>query len=111
MEITAPPSLGRNTWKSLIVSQASLQPNCNKEGFNAVSGDYPHSRAIIGILDNKEDNCFSYDSRVGFGTGGKHDDSNVRSSSRNIPQTVANVELKNVIGSCSFFSQMLMNAR
>jgi len=29
-------SLGRNTWKTLIGSQASLQLNCNKEGFNAV---------------------------------------------------------------------------
>ena len=27
-------SLGRDTWKKLIGSQASLQPNCNKEGFN-----------------------------------------------------------------------------
>ena len=30
-------SLGRDTWKSLIGSNASLQYNCNKEGFNAGS--------------------------------------------------------------------------
>jgi len=30
-------SLGRNTWKTLIGSQASLQRTCNKEGFNAAS--------------------------------------------------------------------------
>jgi len=29
-------SLGRNTWKTLIGSQASLQTGCNKEQFNAV---------------------------------------------------------------------------
>jgi len=69
-------SLGRNTWKSLVGSQASLQSNCNKEGFNAVSGDYPHSRARIGILGNQENDCHTCDSRVGFGTGGKHDNSN-----------------------------------
>ena len=44
-------ALSRNTWKSLIGSQASLQPNCNKEGFNAVSGDYPHCRARIGTIE------------------------------------------------------------
>lgn len=69
-------TLGRNTWKSLVGSQASLQSNCNKEGFNAVSGDYPHSRARIGIIGNQENNCHTCDSRVGFGTGGKHDNSN-----------------------------------
>jgi len=69
-------SLGRNTWKSLLGSQASLQYNCNKEGFNAVSGDYPHSRARIGILGSNRNNCGYCESRVGFGTGGRHDDSN-----------------------------------
>ena len=32
-------SLGRDTWKTLLGSQASLQKNCNKEGFNALSGN------------------------------------------------------------------------
>ena len=69
-------SLGRDTWKSLIGAQASLQPKCSKEGFNVLSGDIPHSKARIGILGNQEDNCDTCDSRIGFGTGGKHDDSN-----------------------------------
>lgn len=69
-------SLGRNTWKSLVRSQASLQSNCNKEGFNAVCKDYPHSRARIGILGNNENECSNCDSRVRFGTRGHHDDSN-----------------------------------
>ena len=69
-------SLGRNTWKYLIGSQASLQTNCNKEGFNAMSSDRPGSKARIGILGNEQDDCGSCDSRIGFGTGGYNDDSN-----------------------------------
>ena len=69
-------SLGRNTWKSLIGSQASLQPNCSKEGFNAVGDDARQSKARIGITANQQNDCGSCDSRIGFGTGGLHDDSN-----------------------------------
>ena len=69
-------SLGRDKWKSLIGSEASLQHNCNKEGFNAVSGNPNLSKARIGILGNNEDDCRNCDSRIGFGTGGKHDDNN-----------------------------------
>ena len=48
-------SLGRDTWKKLIGSQASLQYNCNKEGFNAVDGRSSWSKARIGIIsDNKK---------------------------------------------------------
>ena len=68
-------SLGRDKWKSLIGSEASLQRNCNKEEFNAVGGIH-HSKARIGILGNNEDDCFTCDSRIGFGTGGKHDNNN-----------------------------------
>ena len=69
-------SLGRDKWKSLIGSEASLQHNCNKEGFNAVGVDRHHSKARIGILGNNEDHCLNCDSRIGFGTGGNHDNSN-----------------------------------
>ena len=69
-------SLGRNTWKKLIGSRASLQPNCNKEGFNVISIHKAWSKARIGILGNNENDCGSCDSRIGFGTGGHHDDSN-----------------------------------
>ena len=69
-------SLGRNTWKTLIDSQASLQTNCNKEGFNAAGSSKGYSKARIGILGNNEKVCSSTDSRIGFGTGGAHDDSN-----------------------------------
>ena len=62
-------SLGRDTWKSLIGSEASLQQKCNKEGFNAMSSDN-HSKARIGILGNEQDDCSTCDSRIGLGTGG-----------------------------------------
>ena len=68
-------SLGRNTWKKLIGSRASLQPNCNKEGFNVLSSSR-HSKARIGIYSNRENDCNSCDSRIGFGTGGYPNDSN-----------------------------------
>ena len=68
--------LGRDTWKSLIGSKASLQYNCNKEGFNAVGDSSGHSKARIGIISNNQDNCATCDSRIGFGTGGMHDNTN-----------------------------------
>ena len=68
-------TLGRDTWKELIGSEASLQVNCNKEGFNALF-DSSHSRARIGIVANQGNHCSTCDSRIGFGTGGKHDVSN-----------------------------------
>ena len=69
-------SLGRDTWKTLIGSQASLQLNCNKEGFNVVCDGSSPSKARIGIVANNENDCRSCDSRIGFGTGGDYDDSN-----------------------------------
>ena len=76
-------SLGRNTWKNLIGSRASLQPNCNKEGFNAIDTTNSDckpglrcSKARIGILGNEDNNCVRPDSRIGFGTAGYPDDSN-----------------------------------
>ena len=69
-------SLGRNTWKTLIGSEASLQLNCNREGFNARSNSMLFSKARIGFVSNQENECQSCDSRIGFGTGGNFDDSN-----------------------------------
>ena len=69
-------SLGRDKWKALIGSEASLQPNCNKEGFNAVGDKNYHSKARIGIIGNNENKCDTCDSRIGFGTGGSPDDTN-----------------------------------
>jgi len=68
-----PTSLSRDTWKSLLGSQGSLQTNCNKEGFNAVCGS---AKARIGIISNEYNYCAGCDSRIGFGTGGYPDDSN-----------------------------------
>ena len=69
-------SLGRNTWKKLIGSRASLQTNCNKEGFNAICIDSNYSKARIGIIGNNENDCSNCGSRIDFGTGGTHDVSN-----------------------------------
>ena len=69
-------SLGRNTWKKLIGPRASLQPNCNKEGFNVLCTDSNHSKARIGIVANNQNVCSSCDSRIGFGSGGLFDDYN-----------------------------------
>ena len=79
-------SLGRDRWKSLIGSKASLQIGCNREGFNAKS-DQQHlgkdmAKARIGILGNDEHNCGKCDSRIGFGTGGLHDDNNTCGNER-----------------------------
>ena len=57
-------SLGRDTWKSLIGSEASLHLNCTKEGFNAIRRG---ARARIGIIQgNLQIYCFP--STIGFGT-------------------------------------------
>ena len=72
-----PTSLGRDTWKRLIGSEASLQTNCNREGFNVVvSSNSWWPRARIGIVSNNQHDCGSCDSRIGFGTGGYPDDNN-----------------------------------
>ena len=69
-------SMGRNAWKTLIGSQASLQLNCNKEGFNALDFNSARSKARIGIISNDGNSCTGCDSRIGFGTAGTPDDSN-----------------------------------
>ena len=69
-------SLGRNTWKTLIGSEASLQFNCNKEGFNAACLGVLAAKARIGFVCNEQRDCYSCDSKIGFGTGGFRDDFN-----------------------------------
>ena len=61
-------SLGRHTWKKLIGQQASLQRNCNKEGFNSHTVRL-YSKARIGIISNEQNECDSPDSSIGFGFG------------------------------------------
>ncbi|XP_078351549.1 uncharacterized protein LOC144636260 [Oculina patagonica] len=67
--------LGRDTWKTLIGSQATLQTGCNREGFNP-SCSAGSSKARIGIVSNDVSACSTCDSRVGFGGGGYIDDTN-----------------------------------
>ena len=68
-------SLGRDSWKSLLGSQSSLQLNCNREGFNS---DGAIVKTRIGIEPNEgSDGCDSCDSRIGFGGANGDDDSNM----------------------------------
>ena len=62
--------LGRDTWKKVVGPQASLQQNCNREGFNAVSDRPRFFRARIGIIANQQNDCFTCNSIIGFGTVG-----------------------------------------
>ena len=61
--------LGRDEWKKLIGSDASLQHNCNKEGFNAFSGRTDRSKVRIGIISDGQNDCHTCNSLIGFGTG------------------------------------------
>ena len=70
-------SLGRDMWKSLFGSEGSLQHHCNREGFNAMcTRQASPPKARIGIVGNDKKTCFSFEGRIGFGTGGHPDDSN-----------------------------------
>ena len=62
-------NLGRNSWKALIGPHASLQQNCEKEGFNAMGGK-AYSRVRIGIVTTDANRCHAYRSRIGFGMNG-----------------------------------------
>lgn len=60
-------------WQS---GRASLQNNCNLEGFNVMSDQSDYSKVRIGYMANQENDCASGDSRIGFGAGGYQDDTN-----------------------------------
>ncbi|CAB3977854.1 Hypothetical predicted protein [Paramuricea clavata] len=64
---------GNEAWKSLI-DGPSLQDNCNEEGFN-IQGSYHfgeqyswHMNIRIGVVANEQNDCYSCDSCIGFGT-------------------------------------------
>ena len=57
-------------------TEASLQSYGNKEGFNAVCKYSDSSKARIGIVGDNYRDCRTCDSRIGFGTGGYHDNNN-----------------------------------
>ncbi len=68
---TVPTTLGVAAWRGLL-GTSSLQPNCNREGFNAVGDDtVTSSRIRIGIVANEgTDVCASPNSRIGVGGAG-----------------------------------------
>ncbi|MDP3213175.1 MAG: fibrinogen-like YCDxxxxGGGW domain-containing protein, partial [Deltaproteobacteria bacterium] len=60
-------SVSRAGWTGLMAS-GSLQPHCNREGFN---NDVPgYTRVRLGIVANQENDCASPDSRLGLGGQG-----------------------------------------
>ena len=59
----------RAAWLT-TVPMNSLQPNCNREGFNNAPNGNQATRVRIGILGNNQNDCTSPDSAVGFGFGG-----------------------------------------
>ena len=63
------PPLGRKAWKSLL-KNATLQANCNLEGFNVAPTQLPWARVRIGLIANEQTDCTSPDSRIGFGQAG-----------------------------------------
>ena len=86
-------SLGRNTWKLLIGSEASLQLQCNMEGFNSKCTT-SSTKARIGILGNNGHMCDSCDSKLGFGTGGHPDDSNTCGNEARLASDNGNKRIK-----------------
>ena len=72
--------LGRETWRSLIGPKASSQIYCNREGFNlyplTAFWEFKAPKARIGFVTNNANNCKDVNTRIGFGTGGPHDDNN-----------------------------------
>lgn len=63
-------SLGRDAWKRLVGPAASLQQNCNREGFNTQGSSKSHAKMRIGIIANEQNECNSPDSSIGFGGWG-----------------------------------------
>ncbi|CAB4018827.1 Hypothetical predicted protein [Paramuricea clavata] len=58
--------VGREKWKSLL-ADASLQRQCNKEGFNNYKPLSQSTGVRIGILGNEQNDCNSPDSFLGIG--------------------------------------------
>ena len=56
--------VGKEEWM-LLINGATLQSECNKEGFNVKCGSRRKLR--IGIASNEQDDCTSCDSAIGFG--------------------------------------------
>ncbi|KAK2558373.1 putative skeletal organic matrix protein 5 [Acropora cervicornis] len=64
-------NVDRSEWKSLLAG-SSLQRNCNMEGFNVKPSEGQNDPAVtrIGLLGGNNNDCRSYDSRIGFGSKG-----------------------------------------
>ena len=65
-------SVGKDQWKSLLHG-SYLQPNCNKEGFNLQRewGNVYHLKTRIGFVANGQNDCYTPDTCIGFGTSAR----------------------------------------
>ena len=61
--------VGKNKWLSLMDGSV-LQQHCNREGFNINTQGYNPSllKVRIGIIANNQDDCWTCNSCIGFGT-------------------------------------------
>lgn len=59
-------NLGRQKWKSLIAG-SSLQPHCNREGFNIKKSGREAASVRLGIIGNDILSCVIPDSFIGMG--------------------------------------------
>ena len=55
--------------RAIFIIGSSLQPNCNREGFNVVCG-VVHQRVRIGMTANDNNDCDNCDSSIGLGGDG-----------------------------------------
>ena len=98
--------IGRDKWKSLL-SDSSLQSNCNMEGFNVISPTGTLDAAItrIGIISNNENDCKSCNSRIGFGSAGSRGQDNWNSCGNEALEHMSDNGGKHIKANCYILVQ------
>lgn len=99
-------NIGRDKWKSLL-SESSLQSNCNMEGFNVISTTGISDAAItrIGIISNNENDCKSCNSRIGFGSAGSRGQDNWNSCGNEALRYMSDNGEKHIKANCYILVQ------
>ena len=78
-------SVGRDQWKSLL-NDSYLQPNCNKGGFNLQREweNRYYLKTRIGFVANEQNDCYTPDTCIGFGTSARGCGSAVKTTCGNL---------------------------
>lgn len=99
-------NIGRDKWKSLL-SESSLQSNCNMEGFNVISTTGTLDAAItrFGIISNNENDCKSCNSRIGFGSAGSRGQDNWNSCGNEALRYMSDNGEKHIKANCYILVQ------